>query len=130
MLPKGVRIATRPRNGRHAEASPDLLRKGKWKRMKKPARIPREDAEMLAVAALSFLAEEPERLGVFLSLTGIGPEAVRTAAGEPGFLAGVLEHILDNESLLLAFAASAGADPADIARARHALGRIWERDVP
>jgi hypothetical protein len=98
--------------------------------MKKPARITREDAEMLAVQALSFLAEEPERLGIFLSLTGIGPEAVRTAADEPGFLAGVLEHILDNESLLLAFAESAGADPADIARARHALGGIWEHDVP
>lgn len=98
--------------------------------MKKPARIARENAEMLAVQALSFLAEEPERLGIFLSLTGIGPEAVREAAGAPGFLAGVLEHILDNETLLLAFADNAGVDPADIIRARHALGGIWERDVP
>ena len=98
--------------------------------MKKPARIAREDAEMLAVQALSFLAEEPERLGAFLSLTGIGPEAVREAAGAPSFLAGVLEHILDNETLLLAFADNAGVDPAAIAQARHALGGIWERDVP
>jgi hypothetical protein len=98
--------------------------------MKKPASINREHAEMLAVAALAFLAEEPERLGVFLSLTGIGPEAVRDAARQPDFLAGVLDHILDNETLLLAFADGAGLDPADIARARRALGMTWERDVP
>lgn len=98
--------------------------------MKKPAKVTRDGAEMLAVAALSFLAEEPERLGVFLSVTGIGPQAVREAANEPGFLAGVLEHILGDETLLLAFADSAGFDPADIARARQALGRTWERDVP
>jgi len=99
--------------------------------MKKPARIAREDAEYLAIQALAFLAEEPERLGLFLSVTGIGPEAVRAAAREPGFLAGVLEHILDNETLLLAFADAGGVDPADIARARHALGgKTWERDGP
>ncbi len=84
----------------------------------------------MAVQALSFLAEEPERLGAFSSMTGIGPEAIRDAAREPGFLAGVLEHILDNEPLLIAFAEAAGLDPADIARARNALGVPWERDVP
>jgi len=98
--------------------------------MKKRAGAPREAAEMLAIQALSFLAEEPERLGAFLSVTGIGPEAIREAAREPGFLAGVLEHILADENLLLAFAEGAGIDPADIARARRALGGEWERDLP
>ena len=98
--------------------------------MKRPAEIAREYAETLAIAALAFLAEEPERLGVFLSLTGIGSDAVREAAREPDFLAGVLDHILGDETLLLAFADGAGLNPADIARARHGLGRTWERDVP
>ena len=89
-----------------------------------------ESAELVAIAALSFLAEDPERLGLFLSVSGIGPEAVRAAAREPGFLAGVLEHILGDEPLLLAFADGAGLDPADIARARRALGGTWERDLP
>jgi len=31
---------------------------------------------------------------------------------------------------LLAFATSAAIDPAEVARARNALGRQWERDVP
>jgi hypothetical protein len=31
---------------------------------------------------------------------------------------------------LLAFADSAGIDPAAVARARNALGGNWERDIP
>jgi len=90
----------------------------------------REAAEMLAIAAFAFITEEPERLGAFLSMTGIGPEDIRQAARDPGFLGGVLDHMLADESLLIAFADSAGIDPADIARARRALGGEWERDVP
>jgi hypothetical protein len=85
---------------------------------------------MLAIQALAFIAEEPERMGAFLSVTGIAPEAIREAARESDFLAGVLEHMLGDESLLIAFADSAGIDPASIARARHALGGKWERDLP
>ena len=85
---------------------------------------------MLAVQALGFIAEEPERLAGFLAVTGLASAGIREAALEPGFLAGVLEHMLGDESLLLAFAASAGIDPAGIARARRALGGNWERDLP
>jgi hypothetical protein len=38
--------------------------------------------------------------------------------------------MLADESLLLAFAGSAGLDPAEIAPARCALGGEWERDLP
>ena len=79
---------------------------------------------MLAIQALAFIAEEPERLRSFLGITGLEAEQIRGAAGEPGFLAGVLEHMLGEESLLIAFAASAGIDPADVARARGALGGL------
>jgi hypothetical protein len=88
----------------------------------------------MAIQALTFLAEEPERLGRFLAITGLEAGQIRAAAGEPGFLAGVLEHMLGDESLLIAFAASAGIDPAAVGRARGALGRTSdrtrERDVP
>ena len=77
---------------------------------------------MLAIQALAFIAEDPERLGRFLEMSGIPIERIRNAARERGFLAGVLEHMLSDESLLLAFADSAGIDPADIARARSSLG--------
>jgi Protein of unknown function (DUF3572) len=98
--------------------------------MKAPLRPARETAEILAIQALAFIAEEPERLNLFLSTTGIAPAEIRTAAREPGFLAGVLEHMLADESLLIAFADNAGIDPAAVARARSALDRQGERDVP
>jgi hypothetical protein len=90
--------------------------------MKTPVRTTRKAAEMLAIQALAYIAEEPERLNRFLGVTGIPLAQIRTAAAEPGFLAGVLEHMLGDESLLIAFATSDGIDPAEVARARGALG--------
>ena len=98
--------------------------------MKAPSPAAREAAEMLAIQALGFIAGEPERLDAFLAATGLTLERLRESATEPDFLAGVLEHMLTDESLLLAFAESAAIDPAAVARARNALGRNWERDLP
>ena len=53
----------------------------------------RDAAEMLAIEALAFLAGEPEELGRFLALAGIGAETLRSAAADPGFLAGVLDYL-------------------------------------
>jgi len=78
-------------------------------------------AAELAIAALTFIAEEPERLGRFLALSGIGPESLRAAARDPDFLLGVLDHIVGDENLLLAFAGHGGIDPADVVRARGVL---------
>ena len=98
--------------------------------MKRPSSAAREAAEILAIQALSFIAEEPERLNGLLSATGLTLNRLRESANQPDFLAGVLEHMLTDESLLLAFADSAGIDPAAVARARNALGGNWERDIP
>jgi hypothetical protein len=93
--------------------------------------ISREAAESLAIQAFTFIAAEPERLGRFLAVTGIGPADIRTAAREPGFLAGVLDHILADEALVIEFAGDADINPAEIGRMRAALGGgHWERDVP
>jgi hypothetical protein len=98
--------------------------------MKKPAAQSRESAEMLAIQALGFFAEEPDRLARFLAATGLTVEHIRAAARDPDFLAGVLEHMLGDESLLIAFADSVAIDPASVARAQQMLGGRWERDVP
>jgi hypothetical protein len=99
--------------------------------MKKPASGTREDAESLAIQALTFIAAEPERLGRFLALSGIGPAEIRSAARESRFLAGVLDHVIGDESLLVAFADAAGIDPAQVTRAHATLaGATWEREVP
>jgi hypothetical protein len=98
--------------------------------MKAPSPAAREAAEMLAIQALGFIAAEPERLEAFLAATGLTLDRLRESATAPDFLAGVLEHMLADESLLLAFAESAAIDPAAVARARNALGGNWERDLP
>jgi hypothetical protein len=91
----------------------------------------REAAEALAIAALSYLAGEPERFGRFLAVTGVGPEQIRDAAREHGFLAGVLDHIASDEPLLIAFAEHAELKPASVMAAASILGGgTWERDVP
>jgi hypothetical protein len=90
----------------------------------------RDTAADLAITALTFIASEPERLGRFLALTGIGPESIREAAREPNFLAGVLDHVASDESLLLAFAEQSGIDPEDVGPARDALGGRNEKREP
>jgi hypothetical protein len=109
----------------YATSSSPLTGKGKI-----PAE--RHDAAAgLAVAALGFMAGEPEELSRFLALTGIAPDAIRAAAAEPGFLGGVLAYIAGSERTLVAFAAHAGVAPEDVERARAVLaGAGWERDVP
>jgi|SRR6516165_326882 hypothetical protein len=98
--------------------------------MPKPPPYSPETAETLAVQALGFIAEDDSRLGSFVATTGIAPQSMREAAREPNFLAGVLEHILADENLLIAFAGTAGIDPAEVARAHQALWTVWERDLP
>ena len=63
----------------------------------------------------------PEQIGRFLALSGIGPESLRAAAREPGFLLGVIDFVGGDEKLLLAFAADRGIDPAAVGNARAAL---------
>jgi hypothetical protein len=111
--------------------SADLLRKGKYLAPKKRALVGRKAAETLAIQALTFIAGDAERLGGFLAITGIGPEGIRAAAREPGFLAAVLEHVSADAASLNAFAEAAGVEPAHVAKAREALtGPGWEREVP
>ncbi|MET0222026.1 MAG: DUF3572 domain-containing protein [Tardiphaga sp.] len=98
--------------------------------MKKPQRHPSEVAEIVAIQALSFVAGEPERLGLFLSESGIGPETLRTAAKDPQFLVSVLDFILRDDETVQAFAASSQLNPTTIAAARHALDPRAERDIP
>jgi hypothetical protein len=84
--------------------------------------VQRETAETLAIEALSFIAGEPESLARFLALSGIGPATLRRAAADPAFLAGVLDFVLADEPLLVAFARHAGIVPEGIAKARRAFG--------
>lgn len=80
-----------------------------------------DEAERIALQALTFLAEDGVRLGRFLSLTGIGPEDLRASAGERHVLAAVLGHLLEDESLLLVFISGNGLAPETVAKAHRLI---------
>jgi Protein of unknown function (DUF3572) len=80
-----------------------------------------ESAEALALKALTFLTADEDRLDQFLLASGIEPSDLKERVGDPYVLAGVLDHFLENESLLLDFAAAVGVAPREIVRARHKL---------
>ena len=81
----------------------------------------RDAAEALAISALGWLAQDGETLERFLSLSGLTPHTLREAAAAPGFLGAVLAHLMNDESLLMAFAANETRAPEDIARAARLL---------
>lgn len=88
-------------------------------------------AEIVAVQALTFVAGDPERLGLFLAETGLGPETLRAAAADPRFLASVLDFVLRDDATVKAFAAASQLDPTNVAAARQALEELpRERQTP
>jgi hypothetical protein len=80
-----------------------------------------KEGEGLAVSALGFLAQEPDRLSRFLDICGLGPHNLRAAAADPRFLAAVLDYLLSDEPLLIGFAQAEGVAPERVAAARRAM---------
>ena len=87
----------------------------------KRAGLGQDDAEKLAIDALTFLAADEGRMARFIAATGYGLAAIRAEAGSPDFLAAVLDFLMEDESLLLVFAGHTGFDPRKIAVAREVL---------
>ncbi len=81
----------------------------------------RESAETLALEALGWLAGDPAAIGAFLAESGLAPAELAAAAGDPGFLAAVLDHVLAEEGRVLACAAALGVRPERFLPARAAL---------
>jgi hypothetical protein len=75
---------------------------------------PAPDPEGLAISALLFIAAETETLSRFLELTGLDPGDVRAAASDKRFLLAVLDFLMADEPLLLAFAASENLTPETV----------------
>lgn len=80
-----------------------------------------EEAEILAINALGFLAADGERLQHFMDLSGLDLDAIRTGAANPAFLGGILDHLLGDESLLLIFAEDQKLRPERVAELRRKL---------
>jgi uncharacterized protein DUF3572 len=80
-----------------------------------------ENAEILALDALAWMASEPEVMQAFLDMTGAGISDLDSHSPDPQFLGSVLEFLMNSDKNILEFAGSAGIAPESIAEARSAL---------
>ena len=78
-------------------------------------------AETVGLKALAWLAGNDELLPVFLGATGANAEDLRNQAGDPAFLASVLDFVTMDDAWVTAFCDSAGLSYDTPLRARQAL---------
>ena len=79
------------------------------------------DAEILALKALTFLAQSPDDLERFVALSGIAPTDLRARADDPEILAAILDYLLADDQRITGFCESLGLAPKDVHAARRAL---------
>jgi hypothetical protein len=75
---------------------------------------PTENAEILALEALGWLAGQEGGLERFLAATGSDVAALKTAAGDPDTARGLLEFLLANEDLLVTFCEATSTKPQTV----------------
>ena len=78
-------------------------------------------AEILGLEALTWVVAEPDALARFLAGSGVSGVDLREAAGSPELTVALLDFLLANEMLLLAFCQASGSDAASLHRARRLL---------
>src|SRR5690606_526308 len=72
---------------------------------------PQIEAEILALRALGFVADDSDRLGRFIGATGTSVGDLTRRAGDARFLGTVLDFLLADEPTLMAFTARVGVRP-------------------
>ena len=79
------------------------------------------DAEVLAISALTETISDERRARRFLDLSGIDTDELRRGAGEPTLLAAVLCFLEAHEPDLIDVAAALDVKPEQLVAAREAL---------
>lgn len=80
-----------------------------------------ETAETEALRILAWLASEDELIGTFMGATGTAADDMRTRAGDPDFLASVLDFVLMDDAWVVDCATALGVSPEMIGQIRFAL---------
>lgn len=80
-----------------------------------------EHAETIALQALAFLVKDEALLSHFLTNTGLTPQDLKTRFREPELLGGVLDAILADDAVLLAFCNTRSLSPETLVIARRML---------
>jgi hypothetical protein len=81
-----------------------------------------EAAETLALKGLAYLVRSAEALERFVAISGLDAASLRARAGEPELLTAVLDFMLTDEQLLMAFCDDESLDARQVHMARHVLG--------
>jgi hypothetical protein len=84
-----------------------------------------ERAEIIAINALSFIAENETYLSGYLKLSGMSLEYVKESLGEEEnrktILASVLDYLLQSEKCLVKYAEAYEIDPSSIVKSRNSF---------
>jgi hypothetical protein len=91
------------------------------RRIFRPRAGSQEAAETMALTALSWLLEDPDRAGRFCAATGLGGADLARYVGDAAFLGGVLDFILEDERLLVELASASDTPPEAFSAARQRL---------
>ena len=81
-----------------------------------------ENAEILALKGLGWLAGDDNGLERFLSLSGLDVGALRARAGTSDMHVAILDFLLGHEDLLLRFCEAEEVAPKELHLARYRLG--------
>jgi hypothetical protein len=87
----------------------------------------KDRAELLGVQALGWMAGRDDTLEAFLGAAGCAPDDLRTRAKEPEFLGFVLDFLLGDDAVLMAFCDDVRIRYEDPMKARAVLpgGDAW-----
>ena len=80
-----------------------------------------DSAQTLALHALAHLLADQDRATRFCAASGVAGEDMAGQLGDPAFLGGVLDFVLEDEALLAEIAAAAGLTPEAVGAARSQL---------
>lgn len=87
----------------------------------------REQAELLAIQALSWMASDDEIFHGFLGATGADASDLRERAADPHFLGAVLDYLMQQDDWVIGFARAANIPPQQVMEIRQSLpgGEQW-----
>jgi len=80
-------------------------------------------AATLALAAIGWTLQDPDRAQRYLDLTGLDPDTLRAGLDDPRILASALDFLANHEPDLLRAAEALAVEPAELVAARKDLAR-------
>ena len=86
-------------------------------------------AEAVALQAIAYLMADEDLMSGFLAASGCAPEDLRGRLKDCGFLVGALDHLLSDDSVVIAFARHIDVAPETPLRARERLAPTGSADI-